>query len=466
MAKGVFPMTMQGMALQSINPATGRMIKKYDEISDAEIDTILRRADAAAKEWSATGFDSRAVKMKRAARILRDRAEFYSRLMADEMGKPLSQGRAEVEKCARTCDYFADHAKAFLRDKLIGTNAAKSYVHYAPLGVIYAIMPWNYPFWQVFRFAAPTLMAGNGAVLKHAENVTGCALEIEKVFTDAGFPEGLFRSLRITRHKSKQVIEHPAVTAVTLTGSTGAGRTVAAQAGAVLKKTVLELGGSDPYVIFADADLDKAAETCVDSRLLNSGQSCIAAKRLIALDAVHDDFVQKVVDLMKSKTMGNPHDDPDLGPQARSDLRDDLHRQVAESIRKGAKILLGGEIPEGEGFYYPPTVLVDAAPGMPIYDEEVFGSVAVIIRADDADDAIRIANDTAFGLGGAVFTQNPEFGEQAARERIHAGSVFVNAFVRSDPRLPFGGIGISGYGRELAAAGIREFTNIKTVYIA
>ncbi len=459
-------MNGQGTQLQSINPATGRLIRKYDEISDAEIDRILQRADAAGKDWMGLDFETRAQRMKNAARILNDRAEFYSRLMADEMGKPLSQGKAEAEKCAWVCDYFAGHARPFLEDEIIKTDAAKSYVHYAPIGVVYAVMPWNYPFWQVFRFAAPTLMAGNAAVLKHAENVTGCALEIEKIFADAGFPEGLFRTLLITREKSKQVIEHPAVKAVTLTGSTGAGRAVAAQAGAVLKKTVLELGGSDPYVILQDADLGKTVEICVNSRLLNSGQSCIAAKRFIAVDEIYDEFTRRMVELLGSKTMGDPGQNPDLGPQARADLRDNLHRQVKKSTEKGARLLLGGEMPEEDGFYYPPTVLADVVPGMPAYEEEVFGPVAAVIRARDAKDAIRIANDTAYGLGGAVFTQNPETGEDAARNHIHAGSVFVNSFVKSDPRLPFGGIGISGYGRELAAVGIREFTNIKTVYIA
>ncbi|HKJ34487.1 MAG TPA: NAD-dependent succinate-semialdehyde dehydrogenase [Balneolales bacterium] len=454
------------VALQSINPANGKIIKNYDEIDRDELENLLKKVDETQQEWVHVPFSERSEKMKKAAKILRDKAGEFGQLMADEMGKPVSQGKAEAEKCAWVCDYYAENAEDILKDVPVETDASNSYVHYQPMGIVMAIMPWNYPFWQVFRFAAPALMAGNAGVLKHSENVTGCALAIEKIFQDAGFPENLFRTLLINRDKAKDVIENPRVKAVTLTGSTRAGKIVASQAGAALKKTVLELGGSDPYVVLEDADLDAAIKTCVTSRLLNSGQSCIAAKRFVVVEKVYDEFVKKLVESMKSKKMGDPNDDVDLGPQAREDLRDNLHDQVTRSVEKGAKVLTGGEIPDMEGFYYPPTVLVNVSSGMSAYKEELFGPVATVIKAKDEDDAIRIANDTNFGLGSAVFTENIEKGEQIAREKLHAGSSFVNTFVKSDPRLPFGGIKNSGYGRELSPFGIKEFMNIKTVYVA
>jgi succinate-semialdehyde dehydrogenase/glutarate-semialdehyde dehydrogenase len=386
--------------------------------------------------------------------------------MADEMGKPLAQGRAETEKCAWCCDYYADNAEKFLSPEVVETDASKSYVAFNPLGIVLAVMPWNFPFWQVFRFAAPGLMAGNAGILKHASNVPGCALAIEEIFRNAGFPENLFRTVLVNNQVVANIIEHPHVKAITLTGSTPAGKSVASKAGSVMKKTVLELGGSDPYVILKDADLDLAVDTCVTSRLINGGQSCIAAKRFIVVDEIRNQFEEMFVAKMKSKKMGNPLEEGiDLGPQARIDLRNALHRQVVISVEKGARLLLGGTIPEREGAYYEPTVLTDVKKGMPAYDEELFGPVAAIIPVENEEEAIRVANDSEFGLGAAVFTRDLKRGENIAAEKFEAGACFVNTFVKSDPRLPFGGVKESGYGRELSSYGIREFVNNKTVFI-
>ena len=459
-------MTPSGITLQSVNPATGKTIRRYDAMDDIEVANLLDKADAAQRTWMKRSLDERAESLRQAASILTGRADRLSRLMAEEMGKPVSQGRAEAEKCAWVCNYYADNAPAFLKDEPVETEALKSYIHYAPLGLVFAVMPWNFPFWQVYRFAAGALMAGNGVVLKHAENVTGCSLAIEEIMREAGFPENLFCSLRITRDSAGAVIRHPAVRAVTLTGSVAAGRAVASMAGRAMKKTVMELGGSDPYIILPDADLDNAVAKCAASRLLNSGQTCISAKRFIVHKRVYEDFTGRFVHAMKSKTMGNPLDDPDIGPQAREDLRDTLHRQVVESVGQGAGLLLGGEIPPEDGFFYPPTVLSDVTRDMPVFREETFGPVAAVIKADSEADAVEIANDSVYGLGAAIFTDDLEKGERIAREDLQAGSCFVNDFVKSDPRLPFGGIRLSGYGRELSAHGVREFTNIKTIYSA
>jgi len=387
--------------------------------------------------------------------------------MTEEMGKPIVQSRAEIEKCASVCDFYAQKAKEFLTPEKIETDAQKSYVSFQPLGIVLAVMPWNFPFWQVFRFLAPALMAGNAGVLKHASNVPGCALAIEEVIRKAGFPQNLFRALLIGSKDVNSVIEHSLVKAVTLTGSTLAGKAVAAKAGSVLKKSVLELGGSDPYVILDDADLDMAVSACVASRLVNGGQSCIAAKRFIVVESIRSEFEKLFVEQMKAKKMGNPiEENTDIGPQARHDLRNQLHNQVQQSIKDGAKLILGGEIPEDKGAYYPPTVLTDIKKGMLAYDEELFGPVASIIPAKDEADALEKANDSVFGLGAAVFTKDIKKGEQIAEKGLEAGCCFVNTFVRSDPRLPFGGIKESGYGRELSSFGIREFVNIKTVYVA
>jgi succinate-semialdehyde dehydrogenase/glutarate-semialdehyde dehydrogenase len=404
--------------------------------------------------------------MKKAASILRNKKEDLGAIMTLEMGKPIAQSRAEVEKCAWVCDYFAENAEKFLQDEIIETDASKSFVTFQPIGVVLAVMPWNFPFWQVFRFAAPNLMAGNAGVLKHSSNVMGCALAIEDVFKEAGFPPNLFRTLVISSKKVSDAIKNKLVKAVTLTGSTAAGISVAKAAGEQLKKTILELGGSDPYLVLEDADLDKAADTCVNSRLLNGGQSCIAAKRFIIVESIYNDFEKLFVEKMKSKAMGDPFDESNnLGPQARNDLRDELHSQVKKSIEKGAKLLLGGEIPQGKGAFYPPTVLTNVKKGMPAYDEELFGPVAALIKVKNEAEGIKIANDTTFGLGAAVFTKDILRGERIAKKKLTAGSCFVNEFVKSDPRLPFGGINESGYGRELSAFGIKEFVNIKTVYI-
>ena len=453
------------MGITSVNPANGKPIETYPEMTPEEAAAAVAQAHERWQTWRTTSFAARATLMKKAAGIMRERKHELAKLMAVEMGKPLKQGVAEAEKCAWVCDYYADSAESHLAPDVIKTESSKSYVAFEPLGIVLAIMPWNFPFWQVYRFAAPALMAGNAGVLKHASNVPGCALAIEEIFTQAGFPPGVFRTLLIGNKQVKAVIEDPLVRAVTLTGSTPAGKAVAAQAGAALKKTVLELGGSDPYLVLEDADIDFAAETCVNSRLINGGQSCIAAKRFVVVEPVLAAFTTRFVGLMKAKKMGDPLvEGTDVGPQARHDLRDALHKQVLASVDQGATLLLGGEVPPGDGAYYPPTVLADVRPGMPAYDEELFGPVAAIIEAKNEVDAVRIANDTIFGLGAAVFTKDAARGERIARA-LEAGSTFVNSAVASDPRLPFGGIKESGYGRELGVFGIREFVNVKTVSV-
>lgn len=454
------------MALVSINPATGKTIKTYEEMPPQAVEKNIRQAHGAFWDWKRTGFPERALLLKKAALLLRRQADEYARLMAEEMGKPVREGRAEAEKCAWVCEYYAENGEKFLQPEIIKTDARKSFVTFQPLGVVLAVMPWNFPFWQVFRFAAPGLMAGNAGLLKHSSNVTGCALAIEAIFREAGFPEHCFTALPVVSGQVSAIIENPLVAAVTLTGSTPAGRAVAKKAGEMLKKSVLELGGSDPYIVLEDADLEAAVSACVNSRLINSGQSCIAAKRFIVPEPIADEFERLYVEKMRAKKMGDPlQEDTEVGPQARRDLRDDLHLQVAESIRLGAKCLLGGEIPPGEGAFYPPTVLSGVRPGMPAFDEELFGPAAAIIRVKDEAEAIRTANNSVFGLGAAIFTRDAERGERIAAEEIEAGSCFVNAFVKSDPRLPFGGVKESGYGRELSHYGIKEFVNIKTVYV-
>jgi succinate-semialdehyde dehydrogenase/glutarate-semialdehyde dehydrogenase len=454
------------MAIETVNPATGKTLRTYDEISPEEAARLVDRAHEAFLSWRKVSFAERSRLMKEAARKLRERQDEFARLMAEEMGKPLAAGKSEVEKCAAACEHYADNAEAFLKAEDVKTDASRSFVTFEPLGVILAVMPWNFPFWQVFRFAAPGLMAGNAGVLKHASNVPGCALAIEEVFRDAGFPEGLFKTLLVGSSQVDRLIEHPRIAAVTLTGSTPAGKAVAAKAGSCLKKTVLELGGSDPYLILEDADLDAAVETCVASRLINSGQSCIAAKRFIFPRALAPEVERRFVEKMQAKKMGDPMaDGVEIGPQARRDLRDDLHRQVEESVQAGARLLLGGKVPEGEGAFYPPTVLAGVRPGMAAFDEETFGPVAALIPVDDEEEAIRLANQSVFGLGAAVFTRDLKRGEEIAAHRLDAGCCFVNDFVRSDPRLPFGGVKQSGYGRELGEYGIKEFVNIKTVFV-
>jgi succinate-semialdehyde dehydrogenase/glutarate-semialdehyde dehydrogenase len=455
--------------LRSIDPTTGETVRDYPEATPAAIGAALDLAERAFRAWRRESFAARATLLRRVGARLRERAADDAITMAREMGKPVAQGRAEAEKCAWTCDYFADHGAAMLAPEAAPSDAARSYVAFQPLGVILAVMPWNFPYWQVFRFAAPTLMAGNACVLKHASNVSGCSLAIEAIFREAGAPEGLFTTLLVPGAAVDPIIAMPQVRAVTLTGSAPAGRSVAAAAGRALKKTVLELGGSDPYVVLEDADLDVAATTCAASRLINGGQSCIAAKRFIVVDSVREAFTDRFVAAMRSRRWGNPLAEgagaPDLGPMARVDLRDELHRQVLASIDRGARLLLGGEIPAGPGAFYPPTVLDQVSRVMPVYGEETFGPVAAVIAARDEADAIRLANDTPFGLGAAVFTRDLARGERIAATEFEAGACFVNGFVRSDPRLPFGGVKESGYGRELATFGIREFVNLKTVWV-
>ncbi len=451
-----------------MNPATGQPLESFPATPPGEVDAILDAAQKAQEAWGRTDFPHRAQRMGRAAALLREGAREFGTLITREMGKPLESAISEVEKCARVCEYYAAHAEAQLAPEPVETpdEEARTYVAFQPLGVILAIMPWNFPFWQAFRFLSPALMAGNGVLLKHAANVPGCALAIQEVFHRAGFPPDLLRAVLVDHDEVERIIAHPAIRAVTLTGSGRAGRTVASQAGKALKKTVLELGGSDPYLILEDAELDPAVEACVRSRLTNSGQSCIAAKRFIVVEAVADAFQAKLVERMSSARMGDPMEEGvDVGPQAREDLRDELHRQVRASVEAGARSLLGGEVPEGPGFFYPPTVLADVRPGMPAFDEELFGPVAAVIRAKDETEAVRLANRSIFGLGAAVFTRDRERGERIAREELDAGACFVNDFVRSDPRLPFGGVKESGYGRELSAFGIREFVNVKTVWV-
>lgn len=450
--------------MESIDPHSGKKIKSYEVDSDERLDLIVRKAHETFHEWRLRSFEERAALMKKAGVLLRERKNELAELMAAEMGKPLKDGIAEAEKCASCCDYYAENAQKFLANQYVESDATESYVAFDPIGVVLAVMPWNFPFWQVFRFAAPSLMAGNVGVLKHASNVSGCAVAIQKIFENAGFPEGAFTSVFVPGSQVEKLIRHPLVKAVTLTGSTPAGKSVASIAGSEIKKTVLELGGSDAYVVLADADLDLAVETCVKSRLINAGQSCIAAKRFIVVKSLYAEFEKRYVEKFKAVRFGDPREkETDIGPMARHDLRDEVHEQVQKSVREGARLLLGGQIPTLPGAYYPPTVLGGVKPGMTAFDEEIFGPVAAIIEAKDESDAIRLANLSQFGLGAAIFTKDKAKANRLVRE-IEAGCVFVNALVKSDPRLPFGGVKRSGYGRELSWFGIQEFVNLKTIY--
>lgn len=452
---------------RSINPSTEQVIDNYEETTYNEAINAVESARQAFKVWSQTSFAERSSLLRKAAQILRLRKEELGRLMSLEMGKPLFQAYAEAEKCAWVCEYYAKNGENFLSDELIQTDATKSYVTFRSSGALLAIMPWNFPFWQVIRFAAPNIMAGNVCLLKHAPNVTGCALAIEKLFAEAGFPNGTFQVLKLQPDTIAKLIEHPFISGVTLTGSTHAGSAVAEIAGRNLKKTVMELGGSDPYIVLEDADMEKTVASCVTGRMINSGQSCIAAKRYIVIESVRKQFEEMLVEKFNKITYGDPLAGSfDIGPMARKDLRDQLHTQVKGTISHGAKLLCGGRIPDGKGYFYPATILTGVTKGMPAYSEETFGPVASIISVKDEKEAIRIANDTSFGLGAAIFTRDIEMGEYIAKHLLHAGSCFVNAFVKSDPRLPFGGSKMSGYGRELSMFGIREFVNIKTVYVA
>jgi succinate-semialdehyde dehydrogenase/glutarate-semialdehyde dehydrogenase len=453
------------MAIESINPATGEVLERFDEATPAQIDQALAQSHATFLEWRRTTFAQRSGLMREAARILREDKARFGRTMALEMGKPIVQGEGEAEKCAWVCDYYAENAEGFLAPEATETDASKSYIRFDPMGPVLAIMPWNFPFWQVFRFAAPALMAGNTGVLKHASNVPRSALDIEEVFRRAGFPEGAFRTLLVGNAAVAGIIADSRIVATTLTGSEQAGIKVAEQSGRNLKKSVLELGGSDAFIVLEDADVEKAAKVAADARLINSGQSCIAAKRFIVVAPVFDRFLEHFTREMASRPMGDALDrNTVVGPQARMDLRDGLHRQVEESLKQGARVVLGGKIPAGKGAFYPPSILVDCAPGMAAFDEETFGPVAALTRARDEADAIQLANTSPFGLGCSLWTRERAKAERLAAE-IDAGDVHVNGQVKSDPRLPFGGIKRSGYGRELSEFGIREFVNVKSVWI-
>ncbi len=452
--------------MRSVNPATEETIREYPDHSLVEVDEKLDLALSAFDFWRRTSFEERGLLMKRAAETLRRRKAEFAALMTAEMGKVIVQAEAEVEKCAWVCEHDAEKAAAYLAPEEAATDASRSYVRFDPLGPVLAVMPWNFPLWQVFRFAAPALMAGNVGLLKHASNVPGCALAIEEVFREAGFPKGAFQTLLVGSSVVEGLVRHPAVAAVTLTGSDPAGRSVAAAAGAVLKKTVLELGGSDPFVVLKDADVEKAARIAAQARCINNGQSCIAAKRFIVEAPVFDAFERAFVTAMSSLSVGDPMDrKTDVGPLARQDLLEDLHDQVHRSLKGGAVLKCGGKRLPIRGFFYPPTVLSRVEPGMAAFEEETFGPVAALVRAEDADHAVVLANASAFGLGASLWTADVALAQRLVPE-FQAGSVFVNGMVKSDPRLPFGGVKLSGYGRELSAFGIREFVNVKTVWVA
>jgi succinate-semialdehyde dehydrogenase/glutarate-semialdehyde dehydrogenase len=451
--------------MESINPATEEVVEVFEELTDQQLETALAASRAAFEDWARVSFSQRRQVLQQAAADLRANAAAYGGLITREMGKPAKEAKGEVEKCAWVCDFYAEQGESFLASDPVDSDASRSYIRYAPLGPVLAVMPWNFPFWQVFRAAAPTLMAGNSVLLKHASNVPACAARIEAILTDAGLPAGAFQNLAIGSSRVQRVIEDDRVRAVTLTGSEAAGRKVAAQAGGALKKSVLELGGSDPYIVLADADVDEAARVAATARTINSGQSCIAAKRFIVVDTVADAFRDRLRAHLEELTVGDPADaGTAVGPQARADLRDTLHHQVSRSIKAGAELVMGGEMPAGKGYYYPVTLLDRVTEGMPAADEETFGPVAPIIRVADADEAVAVANRSRYGLGGAVWSNNREQAEAVA-QRLDVGAVFVNGMVKSDPRLPFGGVKASGYGRELGYHGIREFTNIQTVWI-
>jgi len=451
--------------MKSINPATGIIIQQYDEHSLSQCDEIVDKVFDEWQWWKQTSIAERKVLMLNAAAVLRKRKGEFAKLMTLEMGKVIKESEAEVEKSAWVCDYYAEHAGQFLADEMIESDATKSFVSFGPLGPVLAVMPWNFPFWQVFRFAAPTLMAGNAGLLKHASNVPGCALAIENIFREAGFPKNLLRILMIPGKDVEHVIRNDKVRAATFTGSELAGSKVASAAGKYLKKTVMELGGSDPFIVLKDANLDKCAQTAVTARMLNTGQSCIAAKRFIVEAEVYDAFIDKVKGIISALKIGDPLDaESQFGPLARMDLLEDIDRQVQESVGQGAKLELGGDRMNGEGFYYQPTLLSGVSQSMPVFTEETFGPVMAVMQVSSSEEAIEVANNCFYGLGGSLWTEDIEKGIRIARQ-IESGAVFVNGMTKSDPRLPFGGIKRSGYGRELSHYGIKEFVNIKTIVV-
>jgi len=454
------------MHIQTINPTDGSLIQNYDLFSDEKVSRYLESATMAFQSWRAQPFSSRRRCMNALATLLEQHKEDCAHLISLEMGKPITESRLEIDKCMLVCHHYAEHAENYLSDRAIQTDYSASYVSYKPIGAILAIMPWNFPFWQVFRFAAPNLMAGNVALLKHAPISTGAGLKIEALFREAGFPMGTFQTLVIDEQAAAKVIADPRVAGVTLTGSERAGRAVSETAGRHLKKVVMELGGSDPYLILKDADLELAAQAVVRSRFNDAGQVCIAAKRIIVDKCIKDDFLSHLQTIAREYTLGDPMDDHcTMGPLARGDLRMVLDEQVQTSIRMGALRIMGCSVPEGDGFYYPPSILDNVKQGMPAFEQELFGPVISVISANDEDEGIRLANASPYGLGAAVFTKDVARGDLIARDRLEAGACFVNSFVVSDPRLPFGGTKLSGYGRELSAEGIREFMNIKSVVV-
>lgn len=453
------------MPIETINPATGEVVKTFTPHTSEEVNQKIEAAEEAFQSWRHTSFEERATYMNRQAEILENEAEKYGRIISLEMGKPLKEAIGEVKKCALACRYYAENAAEFLADEEVETKANRSLIAFEPLGVVLAIMPWNFPFWQAYRFLAPALMAGNVGLLKHASNVPQCALAMEEIVRKAGFPDNVFQTLLIGSKEVNAVIEHPHVKAVTLTGSEGAGAKVAEKAGQEIKKTVLELGGSDAFIVLEDADLDKAAETAVKSRMVNGGQSCIAAKRFIVVESIAEQFLQKFREKMQSLKTGDPlKDEIDYGPLARVDLAEDLEKQVQRSVEQGAEVVLDGGRESKESAYFKPMILKNVKPGMPAYEEEMFGPVAAVMVVKDEEEAIQVANDSRFGLGGAVWTQDKERGLRVAR-RVETGAMFVNAMVSSSPEMPFGGIKKSGYGRELSYLGIREFVNQKSIWV-
>ncbi len=453
------------MSIQTINPTSGEVLETFEPFSQQQINQALDQAHQAFLRWRTMTFAERAKHLHSVASHLRDHKTALARIAVLEMGKSITEAEGEVEKCAWNCDFFADHAERFLADEKVATNATESYVAFRPLGVILAVMPWNFPYWQVFRFAAPALMAGNTAVLKHASNVSRVALEIERIFQEAGLPQGVLRTVLVPGSEAPRLIEDPRIAAVTLTGSEVAGVEVAATSGHVLKKTVLELGGSDAFIVLDDADLDEAAQVAVTARFQNNGQSCIAAKRFIVVDSVAEAFEQKFAASTARLKVGDPLEyDTRIGPLARKDLRETLDQQVQQSIQQGARVLIGGKAREGKGYFYEPTILTNVTPEMSVFKDETFGPVAAVIRARDVEHAIELANDSKFGLGSNLWTRNIEQARELAA-RIEAGGVFINGMTASDPRLPFGGVKRSGYGRELSSFGIQEFVNVQTVWI-
>ncbi len=453
------------MSIQSVNPVTEEIIQTLEPYSESQVNQALEQAHTAFLSWRETTFAERSTHLHNIARFLRQHKEELARFSTLEMGKPIVEAEAEIEKCAWACDFYADNAERFLADERIETNATQSYVSFLPLGVVLAVMPWNYPYWQVFRFASAALMAGNTVVLKHASNVSLVALQIERIFNESGLPQGTFKTILVPGSSIGNLIADPRVAAVTLTGSDAAGVAVGTASGHALKKAVLELGGSDAFIVLADADLDVAAQVAVRARFQNTGLSCIAAKRFIVVEAVAEAFEQKFAAAAAQLRVGDPFErTTQIGPMPRADLREELNRQVQDSVAMGARVVLGGEPLAGKGFFYPPTILTNVTPAMPVFNAETFGPVAAVIRAQDDEDAVRLANSSQFGLSSNLWTRNTDYGRKLAR-RIEAGGVFINGMTASDPRLPFGGIKRSGYGRELSLFGIREFVNVQTIWV-